>query len=217
MNTPMQLDTPSLRRSDALVPAGILLAAAAAGIWLWVGRNGATALQRATAADSASSVLEPYPPGRWRLQNPVGLQRVMLWVSHILIQHEGSPGREVSFAPSQWQSQAPPPVRTREEARQLAVRVAAEAVRSPEAFARLAAQYSEDIVTKDSGGSLGGISASQFFEEPQVLDALSQTPPGTLTRPVETRYGFHVFLRRAPPEESVVSGAHIVIGHDDAR
>lgn len=38
-----------------------------------------------------------------------------------------------------------------------------------------------------------------------------------MTRLIETRHGFHVFQRHSPPPEETVSGAHIVIGHDDAR
>jgi len=33
---------------------------------------------------------------------------------------------------------------------------------------------------------------------------------------VETEFGFHIFRRRAPPPEGVVSGSRIIIGHDDA-
>jgi hypothetical protein len=38
-----------------------------------------------------------------------------------------------------------------------------------------------------------------------------------VSRVVATRYGFHVFYRRRPPSEAVVTGGHIIIGHDDAR
>jgi hypothetical protein len=150
------------------------------------------------------------------MQNPVELGRVVLWVSQVLIRYQDSPF-DVPFGPPFWRSEPSPPQRPREEAAHLALRLAIEAARAPGDFARLAAESSEEVVTKDSGGSLGGIMASEFIEEPQVLDALAQTPPGGVTRPIETRFGFHVFYRRSAPAESSVSGSHIVIGHDSAR
>lgn len=172
---------------------------------------------RDRSADARDALIAPYPAAGWRSHDPRQLSHVVLWVSQLLVRHDGSPAGEVPFAPSQWQSEPPAPTRTRAEAAALAVRLAAEAQRSPDTFAELVARHSDDIVTRDSGGSLGGITASAFLEQPQVLDALAATPIGGVTRPVETPYGFHIFQRRAPPRESAVSGAHIVIGHDDAR
>jgi hypothetical protein len=79
------------------------------------------------------------------------------------------------------------------------------------------AQYSEDASTAERGGSLGGLEALQLFPWPVLLDTLAALPQGQVSEVVETSYGFHVFLRRAPPPEQTVTGAHIVIGHDDAR
>jgi parvulin-like peptidyl-prolyl cis-trans isomerase-like protein/PPIC-type peptidyl-prolyl cis-trans isomerase-like protein len=164
-------------------------------------------------ASPGGGVTTAYPPGHWRTLDRGVLGSVVLWVSHILIRHGGS-AANVSFAPSQWQA-GPLPARSRGEALALAERVAAEAFAGN--FASLAERWSEDAATRFSGGSLGGISAVELAADPEVLDALEATPLGAASRVVESRYGFHVLLRRAPPPETLVTGAHIVIGHDDAR
>ncbi len=155
-------------------------------------------------------------PGRWRLANPRELNRVMLWVSHILIRHAASEPSDVSFSLADWSSQPPPPSRTREVALGLAREVWAEAQAGVTPFSALAGRYSEDLTTQHRGGSLGGITASMLLRWPQVLDALAATTPGQVSGVVETNYGFHVFLLSKPPEEARISGAHIVIGHDRA-
>jgi len=203
---------PSHRSSIAVV----VLSCGVLGAALAITGMGAEASPSARGAPVLSERIEPYPPGRWRLHSPAELSRVVLWVSQLLVRHQSSP-RDVPFGPPYWQSEPAPPERTREQAAQIALRLAAEAARAPDEFARLARESSEEIVTRDFGGSLGGMMASEFIEEPQVLDALAQTPQGGVTRPVETRYGFHVFYRRPPPAQTTVSGAHIAIGHDDAR
>ncbi|HKO93286.1 MAG TPA: peptidylprolyl isomerase, partial [Polyangiaceae bacterium] len=78
-------------------------------------------------------------------------------------------------------------------------------------------EHSEDIVTRESGGSLGGVPATQLLPWPEVLDALTALVPGEVSNVVETWYGFHVLLRRAAPEPDLVTGRRLVIGHDQAR
>jgi hypothetical protein len=174
-----------------------------------------------TASDSrvdsapAPSVI-PYPKGHWRSLDHATLGHVLIWVSHVLIRHEGSAGRRVSFAPSQWQSLPPAPNRSRTIALALATRVAEEA-KGLRNLAPLAQSYSDDEITRETAGSLGGVPALQFITDPEVLDALESLQSGQISRVVETRYGFHVFQRHEPPADILVTGAHIVIGHDDAR
>jgi parvulin-like peptidyl-prolyl isomerase len=156
------------------------------------------------------------PRARWRLASPDDLQRVVLWVSEIVIRHREMTNTEVSLSFGGWQTTAPAPTRTRAEALLLAERIVAEAKQHPENFAELAEKYSEEPATARYGGSLGGIVARQFFLWPAVVDALAATPMGGVSDVVETEQGFHVLLRRQPPPEEIVSGSSIVIAHDDA-
>lgn len=156
----------------------------------------------------------PYAPGAWRAAPPEHLDRTLLFVSHILIRHERVRTPLVSFDASGWRSPLPPATRNRREALMLAEAIAEKAKVGD--FAALAREHSEDVVTAVRGGSLGGVSAGHIAGWPEVLDALEALPPGGVSRPVETEFGFHVLRRRAPVPEQTVSGSHIVIAHDDA-
>lgn len=156
----------------------------------------------------------PYPPGAWRLADPKWLGSTVLWFSQIVIRHADA-RPEVSFSPAYWSSVSTP-TRSRAEALALAEQVAREAAQDPARFPALARQYSDDLSSRDEGGALGGVEAGQISHWPQVLDALSVLTPGQTSRVVESAYGFHVLYRSAPPPEESVSGAHIVIGHDQA-
>jgi parvulin-like peptidyl-prolyl isomerase len=156
----------------------------------------------------------PYPPGRWRLAPSKELEPVVIWVSHLLVRHAQAADEE-SFSFTHWRSVAPS-VRSREEALDRAKKLAEQAKRQPERFAELARLQSDDITNREQGGSLGGLRASQLLFWPQVLDAFAAIRPGEVSDPVETRFGFHVFLRQAPPAEEMMSGQHIVISHDRA-
>jgi hypothetical protein len=83
-------------------------------------------------------------------------------------------------------------------------------------FSEIAAQYSEDSVTASSGGSFGGIAASELLRVPEILDALGAMHEGEVSKVVETFCGFHILYRRSIPPVERVSGARIVIGHDGA-
>jgi hypothetical protein len=157
----------------------------------------------------------PYPPGRWRLADPVEIDRVVLWASQIVVRH-GESRVDPAFAMADWHSATPGGQRTRAQAYVLARELREQASKNPGAFADLARRRSEDVATQPLGGSLGGVPATQLVLWPQVLDALAATPPGQVSQVVETPYGFHVFLRRVPPAEETVTGAHIVIAHGDA-
>jgi PPIC-type peptidyl-prolyl cis-trans isomerase-like protein len=175
-------------------------------------------------ASSAASALPveagagAYPPARWRLVPSVSLAPCVVWVSHILIRHQGVPEGNAAFdhLPLPWTPEPAAPARTREQARTLAEAVAREAQLSPARFAELARTHSEDVTTRDEGGTLGGVSAATLRHWPQVLDALDALRPGEVSRPVETEFGFHIFMRRAPPDEQAVSGRRIVIAYDEA-
>jgi hypothetical protein len=160
--------------------------------------------------------LQKPPLGRWRLADPAELDSVVLFLSHILIRHAELSGSKVPFNHVNWRMELPAASRSRREAWAHAEAIAEQARRQPERFAELAGEFSEDAVTRDSGGSLGGIVAPMFSRWPQVLDAVAETPVGAVSRVVETQFGFHVFLRRRPPADLLVSGEHIVIAHDEA-
>jgi hypothetical protein len=158
----------------------------------------------------------PYPPGRWRLAPPDELDRVVLWVSHILVRHQAAPRPEPAFAAIGWNVQPPPPARDRNEAIALARRIQEQARRSPDEFARLAQTYSDDLQTRAHAGSLGGVTAAYWLRTPQVLDALASLAPGQISEVVETDYGFHILLRRAPPVQQNLAARRIVIGYATA-
>lgn len=173
-----------------------------------------------SASQSAGKSFAPsaaaYPVGRWRLAKASELSRTHLWLSHILIRHGRVPAHWVSFNAMNWAAAPDPPDRSREQALELAQEVTRLAQASPTSFAELAERYSEDVTTREEGGSLGGIGAGALQRWPQVLDAVAALGHGEVSRPVETPYGFHILLRRAPPAPGTYSGSRIVIGYDAA-
>jgi hypothetical protein len=177
----------------------------------------ASASASSTPSPGRSAYLAPYPHAEWRLVNPDQLNNVVLWVSHILIRHNESRNEDVAFVLSDWHAVLPAPARSRGEALALAEEIARRAQENPRSFAELAREHSEDITSKERGGSLGGLTAYQFSIWPQVLDALAALPAGTSSKVVETRYGFHVFHRAPPPPRMTLTGARIVIGYDSAQ
>jgi parvulin-like peptidyl-prolyl isomerase len=155
--------------------------------------------------------------GRWRLVPPEQLGSVVLWPAHILIRYnEVVNPHDVSFTLTGWQSPLPPATRTRQEALLLAEQTARQAQQHPERFAELAQQLSEDPTTSQSGGSLGGVMASQLAPWPELLDTLASTKSGGVSGVVETEYGFHIVQHRVPPPAELVSGSSIVVAYDDA-
>jgi parvulin-like peptidyl-prolyl isomerase len=69
-----------------------------------------------------------------------------------------------------------------------------------EDFAELAARYSQDEQTKDSGGDLGWFSPELML--PELAAAAMSLEPGAFSAPIQTRYGFTVItvLERAMRE-----------------
>jgi parvulin-like peptidyl-prolyl isomerase len=172
---------------------------------------------REPAEHSASqlSSVKAYPRARWRLANSGELDHVVLWISQILIRYEGA-NSDPAFALADWHSPSPGGHRSRAEALNLAHALREQAAKEPAHFAELALRHSEDVATRALGGSMGGTTASQLLFSPEVLDALAATPVGQVSQVIETSFGFHVLLRRAPPAEDTVSGAHILIAHQAA-
>jgi peptidyl-prolyl cis-trans isomerase SurA len=79
-----------------------------------------------------------------------------------------------------------------------------------EDFEKLAATYSEDPSARDNSGNLGYFTALQMvypFE-----DAAYKTPPGNLTPPVRTRFGYHLIkVNDARPAQGEIKVAHIMV------
>jgi parvulin-like peptidyl-prolyl isomerase len=173
-----------------------------------------SAVARSPLAPALPLSPEPYPLAAWRLASPGALAPVVLWFSQIVVRHAEA-RHEVSFNLAYWSSVGQP-TRSRAEAYARAQHVAEEAARAPSRFPELARSYSEDLPSRDEGGGMGGLSALQLDLWPNVLDALSALRPGETSKVVETRFGFHVFQRLRPPVSESVSGAHIVIAHEQA-
>jgi hypothetical protein len=169
-----------------------------------------------SGGESPAPSAATYPVARWRLASSSELSQTHLWLSHILIRHRHVPAHWVSFNSLDWAAAPDPPDRSREQALELAEEVAQLAQATPSTFSELAARHSEDVTTRDEGGSLGGIGAGPLRRWPQVLDAAAALGAGEVSRPVETPYGFHVLLRRAPPAEGTFSGSRLVIAYDEA-
>ncbi|HEU4577648.1 MAG TPA: peptidylprolyl isomerase [Polyangiaceae bacterium] len=184
------------------------------GAYAWAERMRPSPAQGATALSFRRQA--PYPPARWRLATQEQLEPTLLWVSHILIRYDGV-SSDVPFSAPGWHNGLPVSHRSRQQALERAREIAGELRAHPSEFTDYAQRYSEDPPTRSSGGSLGGISAYQLSYWPVLLDALSTLAPGEVSEPVETPYGFHVLLRRAPAAPDTVTGTHIVIGHDGAR
>jgi hypothetical protein len=158
--------------------------------------------------DHGDRHFQPYPHGTWRLASGYELARTVLWTSHIVIMHSESDGGGLGFRPGIWKPDTRP-TRTRDEAYHLALDVMRAAQKDPTQFARLARLYSDDVVTRETGGSLGALAADDL---PAVfLDALEPLRPGEVSNLVQTQLGYHILLRRSPPPREEVNGARVVV------
>ena len=164
-------------------------------------------------ASSAEHRWISYPKARWRLAPFDEVDRVVVWVSHILIAHEQSQMIGLLRRPG-WTPDGPPPARSRDAALELARKIATQAHADPSRFAELARRHSDDVVTRERGGSLGGSRASQLPHE--FVDAIAQLKPGEVSGVFETTFGYHVLLRRPAPERFDVSGRRIVVRYNGA-
>jgi hypothetical protein len=157
------------------------------------------------------AVARAYPQGRWRLAPFADLRGVVLWVSHIVVMHRASMPSASRLRPPHWVPDTIPS-RSPEEAYRIACGVKARAQAHPEQFAELAREVSDDVVTRDLGGSLGGARASEL--PAPFLDALALLQPGQVSEVIQTALGFHVLLKRAPPAPEDVRGVRLVVRYD---
>ena len=109
-----------------------------------------------------------YAHARWRLATEQELGQTMVYAAHILIRHQAARNDETCFSLADLHSTLPAPNRTRKQARELAERVAEQARAAPEHFAEWSLKYSEDIVRRQHGGSLGYTTALQLAPWPSL-------------------------------------------------
>jgi|GEM_PF-1721429 len=89
------------------------------------------------------------------------------------------------------------PPRSHAEAQALATRIALEARRSPEAFARLALRDS-DHLDAARGGDLGNWSTREPCHLPSVIEVLQGLELGQVSEPLDTPFGFQIIRRTRP-------------------
>ena len=162
------------------------------------------------AASSAVPVHVGYLPGRWRLAELGAMERSIVWVSHLVVMHRDSQPGRLWLRGETW---APDtlPNRSRDEAYRLAEEARSALAGDASKFGEVVRKYSDDVVTRERQGSLGGVRATRLH--PAFLDALNALPPGQASEVVETPMGFHVVLLRNPPPPEQVNGARIVIAY----
>jgi hypothetical protein len=169
----------------------------------------------ATSNDGATTVPLFYPRARWRLAQPSELEQVILWVSHIVITHRDSKPEAVpQLRPRGWRPDPPNPDRSVETALETAKSIAERLARRPEDFAAVAREFSDDLLTRSAGGSLGGVRANQL--PALYLDALFAFHVGEVSRVIRTPLGFTVLMQRAPPPDTEVSAKRLLFRHRDA-
>lgn len=149
-----------------------------------------------------------YPTARWRLATWDQLDLATVWVGHIAIRHEQS--SPTPYRLGDWRPDTPPPSRSVTNAFELAEKIEAQLVVAPDKFEQLARKFSEDVLSRDDGGMLGGVRVSQLAR-PGFLDALATLKPGEISKVFRTSYGFHIVKRYPVPSEQLLAGERIVI------
>ena len=185
----------------------ILLLVAALACSPGCSKPSSAAAPKASAQEQASA-LPTHPRGRWRLLTHYKLGRVVLWVSHILIRHDGDHPPMGGMLRLSWQQYPTPAGRSKAEALSLALQLAEKINHKQASFSDLALRHSEDLATARRGGRLGGTRANQL--NPRVLDAARTIEHGQATV-IESAQGFHVVTTHEPPAEQQIAGQHVVI------
>ena len=80
---------------------------------------------------------------------------------------------------------------TRQKAREQAEKIAQEAKASPDKFAELAKQYSQDTGSAQNGGDLGALTQGSLPAKP-LDDAAFKLAQGAVSDVVETDFGYHI-------------------------
>lgn len=119
--------------------------------------------------------------------------------AHILVAYKGA------------RRAKPAVTRTKDEAKKLAAKYAAELKKDPKKFDEMVAKVSDGPAAKH-GGKLGTWREGQT--NPVFDKALSGVKVGEIAGPAETPFGFHVFMRKPIPPE--YAGSHILIAYKGA-
>ncbi len=114
-----------------------------------------------------------------RADPPVGPVRIA--ARHILVSYKDAPHA------------IPGVTRTQPEARELAETVAREAKANPDTWKNLAAQYTDEPGSKETGGDLGHFGRGQMV--PAFEKAAFALKVGEVSDVVETPFGYHVIVR----------------------
>ncbi|WP_394839039.1 peptidylprolyl isomerase [Pendulispora rubella] len=109
-------------------------------------------------------------------------------------------------------SARPKPTRTKPEALALATELAATAKKSPAQFRDLAAQRSEDPFAAE-GGELRAWTKGENAELDAVVAPLAV---GAISDPVDTEYGYRIFVRLQPLPVERIAARHLVVAWSGA-
>ncbi len=147
-----------------------------------------------------------YAKGTW-WQKKSSLKHVILSAAHILITHKESkqnPNRVGIWVAGFSE-------RNKEDALELAQRLAEQAKQFPGQFGELARKHSDDSASSKLGGRLGVFRALSV--PPSFIDALGNISEGEVSRVVESELGYHIIKRLPVPKEQSISGAQILIDY----
>ncbi|MCC7431698.1 peptidylprolyl isomerase [bacterium] len=106
---------------------------------------------------------------------------------HLLISYKGAKNPNPNF------EREVEIVRTKEEAKELIEELTSALKSNPKVFQKYVSGFSDDTATKLKDGELGEFCKGELPED--FENAIFSVNPNEVTNPIETPYGFHVFLR----------------------
>ena len=158
------------------------------------------------ASDEAAKKVDPATAPKTKGEPPAKVppgaapeNKEQVAASHILVAFKGA-------------MRANPEItRTKEEAKAEIAKVLVEVRKDTTKFAELAKKHS-DAPDKERGGDLGVI-PSGLGNHPFAV-ATKDLKVGDVSEPVETPFGWHILMRKAPPAQ--YAGAHILVAYKGA-